>query len=196
MKELCNEIFVQSRDVREFFNRSIPVITALSHDGIFLPHAKLWSPHPLAAPESKLSLIQGPSHSPPILIPGLSQLELSLLIAATRLETFHALETFNFNMVYETYTSLVSRARTHLSSVTALGVASVLPGGAVQLWGRDVAARAWERLGEVGLWTYAGRGEGRGRFVRCEVGLVEVAGFCERGKLLTSAMRGWFKEGI
>ena len=99
-------------------------------------------------------------------------------------------------MAYETYTSLVSRARTHLSTVTALGVASVLPGGAVQLWGRDVAARAWEKLGEVGLLTLTGRGEGRGRFVRCEVGLLEVSGVCERGKLLSSAMRGWFKEGV
>jgi Origin recognition complex (ORC) subunit 4 C-terminus len=130
-----------------------------------------------------------------VLISGLSQLELGLLIAATRLETFHALETFNFNMVYEIYTSLVSRSRTNLS-VTALGVATVLPGGAVQLWGRDVAARAWERLGEIGLWTYSGRGEGRGRFVRCEAGMVELAGTCERAKLLNSAMRGWFKEGI
>ena len=99
-------------------------------------------------------------------------------------------------MVYEIYSSLVARARTHLSSVTALQVTSVLPGGALQLWGRDVAARAWERLGEVGLLTYSGRGEGRGRFVRCEVGLVELAGTCEREKLLNSAMRGWFKEGI
>jgi len=49
----------------------------------------------------------------------------------------------------------------------------------------------------VGLWTPSGgAGEGRGRFVRCEVGLVEVSGVCERGKLLNSAMRGWFKEGI
>jgi hypothetical protein len=104
---------------------------------------------------------------------------------------------FNFNMAYEIYTNLVSRSRLHLNTVTALGVATVMPGSAVQLWGRDVAARAWERLGEVGLWTYAGgSGEGRGRFVRCEVGMAEVAGICERKKLLNSAMRGWFREGI
>jgi Origin recognition complex (ORC) subunit 4 C-terminus len=100
-------------------------------------------------------------------------------------------------MVYETYSSLVSRSRTHLSSLTALGEISVVPGGAIQLWSRDVAARAWEKLGEVGLWTPSGgAGEGRGRFVRCEVGLVELSGVCERGKLLNSAMRSWSKEGI
>ena len=135
-------------------------------------------------------------HNLTYLIPGLSQLELGLLISATRLETFHSLETFNFNMVYEIYSSLVARSRTQLSSATALGVATVIPSGAVQLWGRDVAARAWERLGEIGLWTYSGRGEARGRFVRCEVGLVELAWTCERGKLLNSAMRGWTKESI
>ena len=98
-------------------------------------------------------------------------------------------------MVYEIYTSLVSRSRTHL--LASVGEMAVLPAGAVQLWGRDVAVRAWERLREAGLWTYASSaGEGRGRFVRCEVGLVEVAGICERGKMLNSAMRGWFKEGI
>jgi hypothetical protein len=99
-------------------------------------------------------------------------------------------------MVYEIYSSLVSRARTHLSSVTALGVQTVIPGGAVQLWGRDVSLQAWERLGEIGLWMYSGRGEGRGRLVRCEIDLVELSGYCERRKLLNSAMKSWFKDGI
>ena len=81
--------------------------------------------------------------------------------------------------------------------MTALGVATVLPGGAVQLWGRDVAAKAWEKLGEIGLWTIvSGKGEGRGRFMRCEVGMVELVGICERTKLLNSSMRGWFKEVV
>jgi origin recognition complex subunit 4 len=184
MKNVCEEIFVESRDVREFLNKSIPIISSLSIDHP-LPLAKAWTSS-IVPPESKLSLVDG-----------LSQLELGLLISATRLEMFHALETFNFNMVYEIYTSLVSRARTHLSaSVTALGVQTVIPGGAVQLWGRDVAFRAWERLGEIGLWEYSGRGEGRGRFVRCEVDLVELSAYCEKKKVLHSAMKSWFKDGI
>ena len=58
MKELCNEIFVQSRDVREFFNRSIPVISSLDQEA-FLPSANAWSSIPVAPPDSKLSLIEG-----------------------------------------------------------------------------------------------------------------------------------------
>ena len=61
MKDVCEEIFVQSRDVREFFNRSIPVIASLQHDGVFLPPAESWSSHPLCPPESKIDLIEGSS---------------------------------------------------------------------------------------------------------------------------------------
>ena len=59
MKEVYEEIFVLSRDVRDFFNRSIPVITSLHHDGVFLPSANSWSTHSLAPPESKLSFVEG-----------------------------------------------------------------------------------------------------------------------------------------
>jgi hypothetical protein len=58
MKVACEEIFVQSRDVREFLHRSIPAITSLEHDKVFLPEGSLWSPRHLSAPESKLSLIE------------------------------------------------------------------------------------------------------------------------------------------
>ena len=59
MKDVCEEIFVQSRDVREFFNRSMPVIASLQRDGEFLPRAESWSSHPLSPPESKINLVEG-----------------------------------------------------------------------------------------------------------------------------------------
>ena len=59
IKEICDEIFAESRDVREFFNRSIPVINSLQHNGTFLPSVSLWLDQPLPPPELKLSLIQG-----------------------------------------------------------------------------------------------------------------------------------------
>lgn len=61
MKDVCEEIFVQSRDVRQFFNISIPVITSLQHDGAYLPPAELWLSHPLCTPESKIDLVEGSS---------------------------------------------------------------------------------------------------------------------------------------
>src|SRR5579859_7032215 len=65
MDEICEEIFVQSRDVREFFNRTIPVITSLHHDGPFLPEATAWSSHPVPPPDTKTALIEGKLHPPP-----------------------------------------------------------------------------------------------------------------------------------
>ena len=59
MKEVCDEIFVESRDVREFFNRSIHVITSLRHNAEFLPSPELWSAQHLPPPDSRLSLIEG-----------------------------------------------------------------------------------------------------------------------------------------
>jgi hypothetical protein len=59
MKVACEEVFVQSRDVREFLHRSIPAITYLEHDKVFLPEVPSWSARHLSAPESKLSLIEG-----------------------------------------------------------------------------------------------------------------------------------------
>jgi hypothetical protein len=59
MKDVCGEIFIESRDVREFFNRSIPAITSLSLDGTTLPTAKAWISQPSPPPESKLNLVEG-----------------------------------------------------------------------------------------------------------------------------------------
>jgi hypothetical protein len=56
---LCKGIFVQSRDVREFFYQSIPVVSSLQLPDAYLPFAKSWSNNVLLPPESKLCLIPG-----------------------------------------------------------------------------------------------------------------------------------------
>jgi hypothetical protein len=99
-------------------------------------------------------------------------------------------------MVYAIYASLVARSRINATAMSSLTETTIVPAGALQLWSKEVAARAWDRLGEVGLWMGVGTGEGRGRSVRCEVGLVELSGICERGKMLNSALKSWFKDGI
>ena len=55
---------MQSRDVREFFYRSIPVIASLRHDTSPFPLAESWSSNLLSPPESKLSLIEGTTFAP------------------------------------------------------------------------------------------------------------------------------------
>src|SRR5436305_607251 len=89
----------------------------------------------LSAPESKLHILKG-----------LSDLELSLLIAAARLDIILDTDTCNFNMAYDEYTTLASRVRLQSS---ASGAAAVSAGS--KIWGHEVAIGAWERLAEYGL---------------------------------------------
>lgn len=93
----------------------------------------------LEAPDSKLVLLES-----------LSELELALLVAAARLDVVADMDTVNFAMAYDEYTSLMGRQR--VQSATA-GVLAV--GGGARTWGRSVATAAWERLASVGLLTPA-----------------------------------------
>ncbi|EPE31323.1 FYVE/PHD zinc finger [Glarea lozoyensis ATCC 20868] len=89
----------------------------------------------LGPPDSKLQMLQG-----------LSELELSLLIAAARLDIILDTDTCNFAMVYDEYSSLTSRHKIQTSStgLTAMG-------SGAKVWGRDVALDAWEKLAEYEL---------------------------------------------
>ncbi|EMD64702.1 hypothetical protein COCSADRAFT_170544 [Bipolaris sorokiniana ND90Pr] len=113
----------------------------------------------LSAPDSKLSLV-----------PSLSTLALSLLIAAARLDIIHDSDTCNFNMAYDEYVTLASRARIQ-SAAGGLSSSS----GASKVWGKDVARREWEGLVELGLCMPVVQGQvGSFGMVRCDVALEEV----------------------
>ncbi|KAL1902623.1 origin recognition complex subunit 4 [Sporothrix stenoceras] len=121
-------------------------------------------PLPLAPPDSKLHLLAS-----------LSELELSLLIAAARLDIVLSTDTVNFAMAYDEYVSLMSRQRVQ-SSLAGSGVGSgrgvgrppggggagtvggTVVGGGARVWGRGVASRAWERLAALSLLIPAGMG--------------------------------------
>ncbi|CAK7268854.1 origin recognition complex subunit 4 [Sporothrix epigloea] len=130
---------------------------------------------PLVAPGSKLYLLAA-----------LSELELSLLISAARLDIVLSTDTVNFAMAYDEYVSLMSRQRVqaslagsglgaggtgatqHLSGGRGVGRppggSTTVVGGGARVWGRGVASRAWERLAALGLLIPAGLGAGsRGR---------------------------------
>ncbi len=96
----------------------------------------------LEPPDSKLHLLES-----------LSDLDLSLLIAAARLDIIAHTDTVNFAMAYDEYTSLMSRQRVQSASSGMLAV-----GGGSRVWGRGVATMAWERLASLTLLLPAGIG--------------------------------------
>lgn len=113
----------------------------------------------LRAPDCKLALL-----------PALSTLALSLLIAAARLDIIHDSDACNFNMAYDEYVTLASRARIQ-SAAGGLSSSS----GASKVWGKDVARREWEALVELGLCVPVVAGQvGPFGMVRCDVALEEV----------------------
>ncbi|EMD88288.1 hypothetical protein COCC4DRAFT_83197 [Bipolaris maydis ATCC 48331] len=144
-----------------YLTKSVPQVLT----SFLLPTATLSPDTPfqpgylLSAPDSKLCLV-----------PSLSTLALSLLIAAARLDIIHDSDTCNFNMAYDEYVSLASRARIQ-SAAGGLSSSS----GASKVWCKDVARREWEGLVELGLCMPVVQGQvGSFGMVRCDVALEEV----------------------
>lgn len=116
----------------------------------------------------------GPRLSPPdsklTLLASLSTLQLALLICAARQTTIHSTETVSFNLAYEEYKLLASKAKIQAAASGAMGA-----GG--RLWSKDVAKDAWMDLVDMGLMmddVYSGRGGG-GTAGRADVSLEEIA---------------------
>src|SRR5436305_13623471 len=136
----------------------------------------------LSAPESKLHILKG-----------LSDLELSLLIAAARLDIILDTDTCNFNMVYDEYSSLASRHKVQVSASGANATA-----GGIKLWCREVALMAWEGLSASELILPAtGTGAIRamdggkaGKMWKVDVRLEEIPGSVD----LNAVMAKWCRE--
>ncbi|KAB5536049.1 origin recognition complex subunit 4 C-terminus-domain-containing protein [Coniochaeta sp. 2T2.1] len=136
-----------------------------------------------------------PSDSKLHLLPSLSDLDLSLLIAAARLDIVAHTDTVNFAMAYDEYTSLVSRQRVQSASSGLLAL-----GGGARVWGRGVAGVSWERLVTLGLLVPAGlwgRGGGgaagaglEGKMWKVDVALEEIPG-CVK---LNPVLARWCRE--
>ena len=145
----------------------------------------------LRAPESKLDLIVS-----------LSEIELALLIVAARLEIIVDADACNFNMAYDEYLSLASRAKIQASSTSAsssspstttttsriveragrTSITTVTSFG-FRIWSKEIALVGWENLGRYGLLvpvstSYGGGGVGgdgpAGKFWRVDVALDEI----------------------
>ncbi|KAJ2901965.1 uncharacterized protein MKZ38_001155 [Zalerion maritima] len=102
----------------------------------------------LESPDSKLHLLSS-----------LADLDLALLISAARLDIVAHTDTVNFAMAYDEYNGLMAKQRVATASagIMALGA------GAARVWGRSIAAAAWERLISLGLLIPSGIGGGGAR---------------------------------
>ncbi|ORY10354.1 origin recognition complex subunit 4 C-terminus-domain-containing protein [Clohesyomyces aquaticus] len=139
--------------------------------------------HLLSPPDSKLDLL-----------PSLSTLSLSLLIAAARLDIIHDSDSCNFNMCYDEYVILASKAR--IQSAAGGGTSS---GSVSKVWGKEVARREWEGLVELGLLipVLLGGGGGAGAgfaMVRCDVSLEEIGGVVQGEKAIDKGLERWCRQ--
>jgi origin recognition complex subunit 4 len=151
----------------------------------FLPTATLSVGTPfapsntLSAPDSKL-----------FLIPSLSTLALSLLISAARLDIIHDSDTCNFNMAYDEYVMLSSKARIQ----SAVGGMSA-SGSVSKVWSKDVARREWENLVELGLVMPVIQGQAGGfGMIRCDVALEEIGAVLAGEKGMDKHLEKWCKS--
>lgn len=129
-------------------------------------------------PDSKLHLLES-----------LSDLDLSLLISAARLDIVAHTDTINFAMAYDEYTTLIGRQRVQSSTSGMLAL-----GGGVRVWGRGIAEMAWERLVSLGLLLPTGMGGRHGgiesRMWKVDVTLEEIPVAVK----LNTILARWCKE--
>ena len=153
-------IYTSSKSVTAFFSASLFPIATMSITSI--PTVSSFISHPLQPPDSKL-----------ILLSSLSTLEISLLIAAARLDIILDTDVCTFGMVYEEYVALAGKSKLQSSAAGQMAV-----GGGARVWSKGVSKGAWEHLANLELVlpaVSAGRGGGeRGQMWRVDVGLEEI----------------------
>ena len=175
-------IYATSKSVPSFLSSCIYPISTLSASTIPSPQSLLTPSTTLRPPDSKLHLLAS-----------LSELALSLLIAAARLDIILSTDLCNFEMVYEEYVTLASRVKMQTSASGQLAIG----GGGGRVWGRTVARGEWESLVALELvlpatgGTLVGRGKGeQGRMWRADVGLEEIGGSVK----MSAVMARWCRE--
>lgn len=143
---------------------------------------------------SNSALLNSPS-SNLHLLSSLSNLALSLLIAASRLSIIHNTTATNFPLAYAEYVNLASKAR-----INANAAGQLATGSGMRVYGKEVARREWEGLVKLGLCVRVGGGAfgaghaiggGGGRdMVRVDVALEEIPLQVELGHV----MEKWCKQ--
>jgi hypothetical protein len=174
-------IYTISKSIPTFLTASLIPISLLSPTT--LPTGLSFTTHSLSAPDSKLELL-----------PGLSDLDLSLLIAAARLDIVLDSDLCTFGMAYDEYVALASKAK-----ISSSAAGQMATGAGARVWSTDIARAAWERLVALELVVPAiggsaggggSKGEGS-RMWRVDVSLEEIEP-CVDG--LGAVMRKWCRE--
>lgn len=174
------KIYTHLKSIPSFLTACLLPVSLLSPTRI--PTGFDFTTQALFPPDSKLHLL-----------PSLSDLELSLLIAAARLDIILDTDMGNFSMAYDEYQQLASRVKAQSSAAGQTAV-----GGGARVWGREVASGAWEHLAELELILPATGGGGKGdisrangRMWRADVGLEEI-GLSLNG--MSGVMAKWCRE--
>ena len=175
-------IFATTKSIRRFLSTCLLPIASLSPSNIPTTHSFSSPTTSLQPPDSKLHLL-----------PSLSELALSLVIASARLDIILSTDLCNFEMVYEEYVSLASRVKMQTTASGQLAIG----GGGGRVWSRSMAKAEWERLIDLELVLPAtggmavdGRKGEQSRMCRVDVGLEEVGGIVKMG----AVMARWCKE--
>lgn len=171
--------YYSTKSVPAFLGSCVLPLANLSPTNLSLQ----FSPAPSAAltidpPDSKLHLLEA-----------LSDMDLSLLISAARLDIVAHTDTVNFAMAYDEYTTLIGRQRVQSATSGMLAL-----GGGVRVWGRGIAEMSWERLVSLGLLLPTGMG-GRhggleGKMWKVDVTLEEIPVAVK----LNAVLARWCKE--
>lgn len=170
LKDLLEYHYYSTKSVPAFLNSCVLPLAALTPSNLSLRITPEFGPS-IDPPDSKLYLLES-----------LSDLDLSLLISAARLDIVAHTDTVNFAMAYDEYTTLIGRQRVQSASSGMLAL-----GGGVRVWGRGVAEICWERLVSLGLLLPTGLG---GRMCKVDVTLEEIPAAVK----LNAILARWCKE--
>jgi len=178
-QQFLQTLYTSTKSIPAFLNASLLPISIMSPST--LPTAVSFNSHTLQPPDSKLAVI-----------PSLSTLALSLLVAAARLDIILDTDVYTFAMAYEEYVALASKSRMQSSAAGQMAV-----GGGARVWSKELARGAWEHLGKLELVLPAvggSRGAGKGEMWRVDVGLEEIGGVLESESGRGGQLGRWCKE--
>ncbi len=173
-------LYTSTKAVPAFVNASLLQISILSPTN--LPSLSSFSSSTLRPPDSKLHLI-----------PSLSALSLSLLVAAARLDIILDTNICTFGMAYEEYVNLAGKSKLQSSAAGQVAVG----GGGARVWSKELARGAWEQLGKLEFVLPASggtRAAAKGEMWRVDVGLEEIGGLLESEGSKGSALSKWCRE--